>query len=211
MSLLIPPEQRVFANIAPVSLRKVAGLSPADEWSIADRIAWGMAHIPDDRQATGLALQASVSDNLFLSGNSMPRSGPFIDRGLAESQARDLVNRYDVRASGTNAPVSELSGGNQQKLIVAREMNRKPKLLVAVNPTRGLDIGATEYVHETIKAHRELGGATLLISNELEELLELSDRIAVLYAGRFIGEVLPDAPDAREKIGRMMTGTESKL
>lgn len=203
-------ESMIGLRNAPVTVYTGASLSPADEWPIAERIAWGMAHIPDDRHTTGLALQASVRDNLFLAGDTLPRFGVFIDRKRAESTARDLVDRYDVRTSGMSAPVSELSGGNQQKLIVAREMNREPKLLVAVNPTRGLDIGATGYVHQTIKAHRERGGATLLISNELEELLGLSDRIAVLYAGRFIGEVLPGAPEARERIGRMMTGTESE-
>lgn len=193
-------------HAAPVMLERGGGLVDASGWSIADRIAWGLGHIPEDRHATALALTMSVRDNLFLAGDTLPRRGPWVDRAATREKAARLMEQYDVRASSMDTPVGALSGGNQQKAVVAREMSRNPRLLVAVNPTRGLDVAATEYVHDAIRAHRARGGATLLVSSELDELLALSDRILVLYNGAPVGALRPGGPDDHARIGRWMTG-----
>jgi len=180
----------------------------ASRWSVARRIAWGLAHIPEDRHATALALTMSTRDNLFLAGDMLPHRGPWRDVAAQRAGAAALMEGYDVRAPSVETPVGALSGGNQQKAVVAREMSRKPRLLVAVNPTRGLDVAATEFVHGAIRAHRAAGGATLLISSELEEVLDLSDRVLVLYNGRVVAEMRPGGDDDMGRLGRLMTGAD---
>lgn len=177
----------------------------ASRWSVAQRIGWGMGYIPDDRHATALALTMSVQDNLYLSGDAMPRRGMWLDPRRAESSAIALAGEYDVRTASMAMPVGSLSGGNQQKVVVARELGRSPKILVAVNPTRGLDVSATEFVHDAIRSHRSRGGGTLLVSSELDEVLALSDRVLVMYNGDVVGSVNPQDPEAREELGRLMT------
>jgi len=191
---------------AAVFLADGSALVNASQWSVAERIAWGMAHIPEDRHATALALSMPVRDNLFLAGDTLPRRGPWADRAAARRSAAALMEEYDVRAPSPETPVGALSGGNQQKAVVARELSRSPRLLVAVNPTRGLDVAATEYVHDAVRTHRARGGATLLVSSELDELLALSDRILVVYGGRVVGSLKPGGPDDHERLGRLMTG-----
>jgi len=181
------------------------GLVDASRWNVARRIAWGMAHIPDDRHATALALTMSVKENLFLSGDAMPRRGPWIDRAGPAAAADPQVAGYDVRAASLSMPIGSVSGGNQQKVVVARELGRSPRLLVAVNPARGLDVSATEFVQSAIRSHRLAGGGTLLVSSELEEVLTLADRVLVMYNGAIAGSVKPGDPGAREELGRLMT------
>lgn len=193
---------------APIFLGSEEGLLDASHWTVQRRIAWGLAHIPEDRHATALALAGSVQENMFLAGDSLPRRGPWIDRNRMQSRSAELMRAYDVRASSTSQDAASLSGGNQQKLVVAREMSRSPRLLVAVNPTRGLDVAATAFVHDAIRSHRTSGGATLLISSEIDELLALSDRILVLYRGNVVGSLRPGGTEDRTILGRLMTGLE---
>jgi simple sugar transport system ATP-binding protein len=194
---------------APVRFEADGALRDASRWSVGRRIAWGLAHIPEDRHFDALALTMSTSDNLFLAGDMLPRHGPWRDLPAQRSGAAALMEEYDVRAPDAETPIGSLSGGNQQKAVVAREMSRHPRLLVAVNPTRGLDVAATEFVHDALRAHRHNGGATLLVSSELEEILDLSDRILVLYGGRVVTEMRPTGgAEDRERLGRLMTGAE---
>lgn len=191
----------------PVRLRADGGLVNAGRWSVAQRLKWGLACIPADRHAVALALSAPVCDNLFFSGDMMPRRGPWLDRPAARRIAAALTEEYDVRTPSLDTPVLDLSGGNQQKVVVAREMSRHPRLLVAMHPTRGLDVAASNFVHSTLRAHKARGGAALLVSSELEELLALSDRIVVMYGGRVIGELTPTgSPADTDTLARMMTG-----
>lgn len=167
----------------------------------------GLGHIPEDRQRDGLVLSMSVADNLVL---NTPRRAPFARRGTrnlaaVDTNANDLVSRFDIRTTSTQAPVSSLSGGNQQKVIVARELSRPLELLLASQPTRGLDVGSIEYVHRQIVAYRNEGHAALIVSSELDEVLALGDRVAVMFEGAISGVVAPTA--SRETIGLLMAGT----
>ena len=167
----------------------------------------GLGHIPEDRYTMGLVLDFSIAYNTILQAY---RESPFTRWGLLQpraiaSYARRLVQTFDVRTPSVQVKVAHLSGGNQQKIILGREIDRQPKLLVAVQPTRGLDVGATEYIHTQLLAQRQRGAAILLISTDLEEIMALSDRIAVLYEGRIVGEV-PGGRANMQKIGQMMAG-----
>jgi general nucleoside transport system ATP-binding protein len=150
-------------------------------------------------------LGMTIWENLILESHRRPpiRKGIGLDRKTARAMSRQAVEEYEIRTPSEEVLAGQLSGGNQQKVIVAREMTRKPRLLVAVHPTRGLDIRATAYVHRKIQEHRQAGGATLLISSELEEIHALSDRIAVMRNGQVVA-VLP-ASATREEIGLWMT------
>jgi simple sugar transport system ATP-binding protein len=167
----------------------------------------GVAHVPEDRQADGLVGSFPVRDNLVLNTFDRPpyARGVIIDRSAVEKNAERLVRDFDIRAASVNAPVSTLSGGNQQKVIVAREFSHGSKLLIASQPTRGLDVGSIQYIHEQIIQRRDEGAAVLLVSSELDEIMSLSDRIAVMYGGRIVG--LLDRKDATlENIGLLMAG-----
>lgn len=166
----------------------------------------GMGHIPEDRQRDGLVLSMSVADNMVL---NTPRRTPFARRGTrslraVHAHAERLVHDFDVRTTSVDAPVSSLSGGNQQKVIVARELSRDLAFLVASQPTRGLDVGSIEYVHRQIVAQRNEGHGLLVVSSELDEVTALGDRIAVMYEGRITGIVDPST--SREQIGLLMAG-----
>ena len=170
----------------------------------------GMGHIPEDRQARGLVLEFTLAENLALEDYRSPpdsRLGWLFPRRLL-ARARRLLREFDVRGGGPNARASALSGGNQQKVVIAREVGRDPRVLVAAQPTRGLDVGAIEYVHKRLIAVRDEHKAVLLVSLELEEILSLSDRILVLYEGRVVGEYGPDASE--EELGVAMTGGRTK-
>jgi simple sugar transport system ATP-binding protein len=170
----------------------------------------GMGHIPEDRQARGLVLEFSLAENLALEDYRSPpdsRWGWLFPRRLL-ARARLLLREFDVRGGGPNARASALSGGNQQKVVIAREVGRDPRVLVAAQPTRGLDVGAIEYVHKRLIAVRDEHKAVLLVSLELEEILSLSDRILVLYEGRVAGEYGPDVSE--EELGVAMTGGRTK-
>ncbi len=166
----------------------------------------GIAHIPEDRQVDGLVLQMSIADNLVLDVYDKAPYAGRVNRDLVRISldARKKLAEFDIRASSAEVPAGTLSGGNQQKVVVAREMSRPISLLVASQPTRGLDVGSIEYVHERIVSQRDSGSAVLLVSSELDEVLALADRIAVMFRGRVIGIVPPDVP--RDTIGLLMAG-----
>ncbi len=167
----------------------------------------GVAHIPEDRLATGLVGSLDVSENAILRDYGRPplARGPFlVGRAVADFTDR-LIRGHDVKTPGRWAKVRTLSGGNQQKLLLARELAGDPKAIVAVHPTRGVDVGATEAIHASLRAQRARGAATLLIGEDLDELLALSDRIAVLYEGQIVGE-LPARGADTERIGLLMAG-----
>jgi len=165
-----------------------------------DRKRRGIAHIPEDRHRRGLLLSFDLSGNSILGVHrERPISGPLLlNREVIEERAGRLVREFDVRPPNISLPSSALSGGNQQKLIVAREFDIKPKLLLVAQPTRGVDIGATEFIHRQLIDLRDSGAAILLVSAELDEVLSLSDRIIVIYEGRIVGEVDPKKVDEQE-------------
>ena len=168
----------------------------------------GLAHIPSDRYGMGLLDDFSVAENLVLERFDQP---PFTRRGWLDwkairAEAARLAQRFDVRTPSIEIRAGTLSGGNAQKLVLARELARKPVVLLAAQPTRGLDVSAIEYVHRTLIEQRDAGIAVLLISTELDEILSLSDRIAVIYEGRIIGEMAAEDADLT-RIGLMMAGT----
>jgi simple sugar transport system ATP-binding protein len=167
----------------------------------------GIAFIPEDRRGTGLVLNYSVADNLILGRQRNPRFAwrELVLRLLAIREwARRLVKEFDIRTPSIETAARNLSGGNQQKIIVAREMASRPKVLLAAQPTRGVDIGAIEFIHRRIVAERDQGAAVLLVSAELDEIRSLSDRIAVIYEGKIVSIEPGDAPE--ERLGLLMTG-----
>ena len=167
----------------------------------------GLAHIPEDRQRHGLVLSYSVADNMVLCDYYQPRfsRGSVINQAQVDANAQKLIKEYDVRTPSAFVNAGKLSGGNQQKVIVARELSRPVKLVIASQPTRGLDVGSIEYIHKEIIIMRDRGVAVLLISAELDEILSLSDRIAVMYRGQIVATV--DRKDAtREQLGLWMAG-----
>ena len=168
-------------------------------------IELGVGHVPEDRTKHGLVAPFSIGDNLVL---NRFRNRPFALRGLRQEgaireRAAALVQRFDIRTSSPEAPASTLSGGNQQKVIIARELTGDPKLLVVAQPTRGLDVGSIEFIHKEIVRLRDQGAAVLLVSAELDEVLNLSDRIGVIYRGTLVGTT--DRADAtRDRLGLLM-------
>ncbi|HVN15574.1 MAG TPA: ABC transporter ATP-binding protein [Anaerolineales bacterium] len=175
--------------------------------TLNQRIDAGMAYIPEERMRDGAIREFSVEENLYLHDHSAPQytHGIFLDFQRMESHAIDLVNEFTVKTPSLDTPLKNLSGGNIQKLIMARELSRHPEVLIAAQPTRGVDIGATEYIHKRLLAQREAGTAILLISEDLDEILTLSDRIAVIYEGRMM-DIVPRAEATPEKLGLLMAG-----
>ncbi len=167
----------------------------------------GVGHIPEDRQKRGLVLDFSIQENLILETYRNPENlrWGFIDETGAHENAVRLIKTYDIRTPGPKVAAAALSGGNQQKVVIAREIERNPQLLVVAQPTRGLDVGAIEFVHQQIIRERDKGKAILLFSLELDEILALADRIAVIYEGEIVGE-MPREEASEEKLGLMMTG-----
>jgi len=172
----------------------------------ASILASGVAHIPEDRHRDGVVLDFSLTDNAILVDHQTPafQKRGVIDQGAVIQFTDRLINDYQIRCSGREAPMRSLSGGNQQKLVLGRELARRPKMLIAVQPTRGLDVGAIDYVHRQLIEQRSAGVAILLISTELEEIIALSDRIVVMREGRVTQ--LPDRPSI-ETIGAAMLGS----
>jgi simple sugar transport system ATP-binding protein len=171
----------------------------------------GLGHVPEDRQRNGLVLSMSVADNLVL---NTPRRTPFARRGsrnlaAVDENAKKQVKDFDIRATSIREPVSALSGGNQQKVIVARELSRPLEFLVASQPTRGLDVGSIEYVHRQIVNQRNEGLGVLIVSSELDEVFALGDRIAVMHEGRITGIVDPST--SRETVGLLMAGSTTAV
>lgn len=167
----------------------------------------GIGHIPSDRHNRGLVLAFSLAENLILGAHHRRpyARGFLLQRGAIENDARRLLEEYDVRPPDPEARAGSLSGGNQQKAVVAREMSRDPDLMIAAQPTRGLDVGAIEFVHRRLVEARDAGKAILLISMELEEILGLSDRIGVMYEGRIIAR-FERSEATEEKLGIYMAG-----
>ncbi|MCX6053680.1 MAG: ABC transporter ATP-binding protein [Chloroflexi bacterium] len=174
---------------------------------IKKRVDSGLAYIPEERMRDGAIREFSVQENIFLHDHAARRftHGIFLDFPRMRSFAIDLVKKFNVKTPGLDTPIKNLSGGNIQKLIMARELSRQPKVLIASQPTRGVDIGSTEYIHQRLLQQREEGTAIFLISEDLDEIRVLSDRIAVLYEGRIIGIVERDQATV-EQIGLMMAG-----
>jgi simple sugar transport system ATP-binding protein len=167
----------------------------------------GTAHVPEDRHKHGLVLAFPVRDNLVLCSyyHSPFAKGVELDFPVIDKQAQELVNTFDIRTPSINTSAGSLSGGNQQKVIVARELSRPIKLLIASQPTRGLDVGSIEFIHKRIVEARDRGAAVLLISAELDEIMSLSDRIAVMYKGHIL-DTLDAGTATREQLGLLMAG-----
>lgn len=175
--------------------------------SPSQSIAAGVSHVPEDRHRRGLVLELDLAENLVLGDHGRP---PYARAGVIQSRlvhetARKRIEDYDVRTPSETIAAGNLSGGNQQKLVLARELGRDPDLLVAAQPTRGLDVGAIEFVHRQILSERDRGKAVLLISMELEEIMSMSDRILVMYGGRIVAEFSAGEAD-EERLGYYMTG-----
>ncbi|MCY9514911.1 ABC transporter ATP-binding protein [Paenibacillus apiarius] len=167
----------------------------------------GISYIPQDRHKHGLVLDFDVSENAVLKSYYEDRFNHkgLLDRQAIAAVAERYVEQFDIRTPGIHTPVRSMSGGNQQKVIIAREIAREPKLLVAAQPTRGLDVGAIEFVHKQLIAERDKGKAVLLVSFELDEIINVSDRILVMFNGRIVGETTPETTSDQE-LGLLMAG-----
>ena len=180
--------------------QNVAGLGPAELRGI------GVAHIPEDRHHMGLVLPFEESQNAILGYHRDERyvKGMFLSPDLIRKAAVEEIEKYDIRPPNPRLKTANFSGGNQQKIVVAREIERDPKLLIVGQPTRGVDIGAIEFIHKRIVETRDAGKAVLLVSVELDEIRSLSDRILVMFAGKVVGEKTPDTGE--QTLGLMMAG-----
>ena len=180
---------------------------------IRKRLTLGMSHIPEDRHKHGLVLDYSLEDNIVLQRYFEPQftSGAgFLKRKAIREYASRLIEQYDVRSGqGPVTKARSMSGGNQQKAIIAREIDKDPELLIAVQPTRGLDVGAIEYIHKQLVAQRDAGKGVLLVSLELDEVMNVSDRILVMYEGEIVGEFDPKTVTV-EELGLYMAGSKRK-
>jgi simple sugar transport system ATP-binding protein len=165
----------------------------------------GLSHIPEDRHVRGLVLDYSVAENLILGQQHRFTRGVRLDQDEIRAHAERQIEAFDIRPTDPARPVRALSGGNQQKVVIAREMYRAFQVLLAAQPTRGVDVGAIELIHARLRESRDAGKAILLVSADLSEILALSDRVAVMYGGRFVA-VLPRAQASVEVLGRHMTG-----
>ena len=178
---------------------------------IRKRSLLGMSHIPEDRHKHGLVLDYTLEDNLVLQRYFEPEftdKAGFLRRDNIRKYAQRLIDQYDVRSGqGPVTVARSMSGGNQQKAIVAREIDKDPELLVAVQPTRGLDVGAIEYIHKQLVAERDKGKAVLLVSLELDEVMDVPDRILVMYEGEIVGELDPKKT-TQEELGLYMAGAK---
>lgn len=178
--------------------------------SVHDIISMGCGYIPEERNIEGIVPSFSIQENLILKDADKPpfSKGIFLDRKKIARYAEEMRDTFDIRCPGVNVAAGSLSGGNIQKVILARELNRKPKFLVAVYPIRGLHLGAAQFIHEQLLAFRAKGYGVLLISEELDEILQLSDRIAVIFKGR-IQAVLRKGEATKERLGILMAGVQS--
>ncbi|MCT8997811.1 ABC transporter ATP-binding protein [Chelativorans intermedius] len=198
---------QAITGLAPALSGEIALCGrPVTHLDVERRRRLGMSYIPEDRQRMGLALGATVSENAN-AGRDDRRAftrGPFLDRAAMARFASGLIERFRIRVGGPSALAATMSGGNKQKLVVGRELARNTPLVIAENPTWGVDIGAIDFIHGELMRMRDEGHAVLLVSTELDEVMALSDRILVMYAGAIAGEVAGTEAD-RETIGRMMT------
>jgi simple sugar transport system ATP-binding protein len=196
--------RRVEAGSVMLAGKEISGSS------IRERNESGLAHIPEDRQKRGLVLDYTLEENFILKNHREEpySSGGFLHPEAIREHADRLIGAFDVRSGeGAVSKARDMSGGNQQKAIIGREFDQNPDLLIAVQPTRGLDVGSIEYIHKRLIEQRDSGKAVLLVSLELDEILDLSDRIAVISHGSLVGIV--DAAKTNEKeVGLMMTGVK---
>ena len=211
-----------IAGLRPVRSGSISlGRDDITGWNVRARSDAGLAHIPEDRHARGLILDYSIADNLILGKQHRFTTGRFghtLDRARIAENARRQIDTFDIRPPVASLPARALSGGNQQKIVIAREMGgaangngsegssggREFRVLLAAQPTRGVDVGAIEFIHAQLRAARAAGKAVLLVSADLTEILALADRIAVMYRGRVLATLDPDTP--REQIGLLMAG-----
>ncbi|HEX2780882.1 MAG TPA: ATP-binding cassette domain-containing protein, partial [Gemmatimonadaceae bacterium] len=173
--------------------------------SVRERGDAGLSHVPEDRHRRGLVLDYSIADNLVLGRQHHYTRGLRLDAARIEEHARTRIGEFDIRPADPKLPARALSGGNQQKVVVAREMGRDFTVLLAAQPTRGVDVGAIEFIHERIRRAKAEGKAVVLVSADLAEVLALSDRIAVMYGGRIVA-LLPRSEASPEVLGPYMTG-----
>jgi simple sugar transport system ATP-binding protein len=187
------------------------GQQTVNALNVAERRKAGLAYIPEDRHATGTAARGSVALNIAMGYQSVPPigRGHLLDRAAVASFAERVIAAYDIKAPSPDALVATLSGGNVQKLVVARELEHGSALLVAEQPTRGVDIGASEFIHRRLAGFRDRGGAVLLVSYELSELLSLASRILVMFRGSIVAELVTAATDEAE-LGLLMAGHRSQ-
>jgi simple sugar transport system ATP-binding protein len=181
--------------------------------SVRKRSVSGMSHIPEDRHKHGLVLDYNLQQNAVLQTYFEPRfqNHGMIKFGAVREYAKGLIKQYDIRSGqGEDSTVRDKSGGNQQKVIVARELDRNPNIVIAVQPTRGLDIGATEYIHKQLLAQRDSGKGVLLVSLELDEVMEVSDRILVIFEGEIVGDLDPKEITVQE-LGLYMSGSKRSV
>jgi simple sugar transport system ATP-binding protein len=170
-------------------------------------IKHGIGHIPEDRTSSGLLLDMSIAENLVLEVRNDPRFEKrcMVDNEQVHQNANRLVQEYSISCPNVDVSARTLSGGNMQKAILAKVLSRNPSVLIAAQPTSGLDVGATEFIHEKLKERKKLGAGILLISSDLSETMSMSDRIAVIYEGKVMG-VVPTSKAKIEEIGLMMGG-----
>jgi simple sugar transport system ATP-binding protein len=199
---------------AIMGLRPATGVVRLDSTDITsatprERLRAGIAYIPEDRREDGIVADFSVADNLVLDTYDRPpiARGIAMDLSAIRANASNLVSEFDVRTSSIETPVGTLSGGNQQKVILAREVGRQVRLLLASQPTRGLDVGSIEFVHRRIVEERDQGIAVVIVSSELDEIYALADRIAVMYEGKITGFRSPDVPVT--ELGLLMAGVQA--
>lgn len=180
---------------------------PGDPAALRDQ---GLAHVPEDRHHVGLVLKFDESENSILGYHDDPKylSGLLMDIDAIRADAVEKIQQYDIRPPNPRLKTANFSGGNQQKIVLAREMERSPQVLIIGQPTRGVDVGAIEFIHKRIIQMRDEGKAILLVSVELDEIRALSDRILVMFAGRIVGERMPDTSEG--EIGLLMAGVEQK-
>lgn len=201
-------------GLMPISAGKIfLNGSDITKKSIRQKCIAGFAHIPEDRQKYGLVLDYSLKENAVLQTYYEPgfQNRGFIKFEAVKEYAKKLIEKFDIRSSEEeDSIVRGMSGGNQQKLIVAREIDRNPEIIIAVQPTRGLDVGAIEYIHEQIIAQRDAGKAVLLVSLDLDEVMNVGDRILVMYEGEIVGELNPDEATVQE-LGLYMSGTKRSV
>ena len=203
---------QVIAGLRPVARGEISiGGKSATQQAVSKIQSLGVAYIPEERMVDGVIANFSVAENLVMHDH---RRSPFSRGGVLmnfreiTAACKRAIRDYEIKTPGVDTPIKSLSGGNIQKLVLARELARHPQVLIASQPTRGVDIGATEYIHHRLLDERAKGTAVLLISEDLDEILALSDRIVVMYEGRIVGEMPRESVDVRQ-LGAMMAGAAS--